>query len=155
MSYVSSQGFRLVVPYLDACRVRVKAAWVGRKIEQVRSSPRVALTVIPTLACVKSHVHALPKPHLGSLLCTNCAYNNCVSLFLKLKSTNSITQSFFCPLAVYYYVCMMQMMMVWPDFTTSVHVQCVNFTYVLVVLLQYARDMIFDLDQVVEMLTIY
>ena len=57
--------------------------------------------------------------------------------------------------AVYYYVCMMQMMMVWPDFTTSVHVQCVNFTYVLVVLLQYARDMIFDLDQVVEMLTIY
>ena len=49
---------------------------------------------------------------------------------------------------------MMQMMMVWPDFTTSVHVQCVNFTYVLVVLLQYARDMIFDLDQVVEMLTI-
>ena len=50
---------------------------------------------------------------------------------------------------------MMQMMMVWPDFTTSVHVQCVNFTYVLVVLLQYVRDMIFDLDQVVEMLTIY
>ena len=42
---------------------------------------------------------------------------------------------------------MMQMMMVWPDFTTSVHVQCVNFTYVFVVLLQYARDMIFDLDQ--------
>ena len=50
---------------------------------------------------------------------------------------------------------MMQMMMVLPDFTTSVHEQCVNFTYVLVVLLQYARDMIFDLDQVVEMLTIY
>ena len=49
---------------------------------------------------------------------------------------------------------MMQMMMVWPDFTTSVHVQCVNFTYVLVVLLQYARDVIFDLDQVVEMWTI-
>ena len=46
----------------------MKAAWVGRKIEQVRSSPRVALTVG---ACVKSHVHALPKPHLGSLLCTN------------------------------------------------------------------------------------
>ena len=49
---------------------------------------------------------------------------------------------------------MMQMMMVWPDFTTSVHVQCVNFTYVLVVLLQYARDMIFDLDQVVQMLIV-
>ena len=45
-------GFRLVVPYLDACRVRVKAAWVGRKIEQVRSSPRVALTVIATLVHV-------------------------------------------------------------------------------------------------------
>ena len=52
MSYVSSQGFRLVVPYLDACRVRVKAAWVGRKIEQVRSSPRAALTVIATLVHV-------------------------------------------------------------------------------------------------------
>ena len=51
-SYVSSQGFRLVVPYLDACRVRVKAAWVGRKIEQVRSSPRVALAVIATLVHV-------------------------------------------------------------------------------------------------------
>ena len=55
-SYVSSQGFRLgfrlVVPYLDACRVRVKAAWVGRKIEQVRSSPRVALPVIATLVHV-------------------------------------------------------------------------------------------------------
>ena len=52
MCCVSSQGFRLVVPYLDACRVRVKAAWVGRKIEQVRSSPRVALTVIATLVHV-------------------------------------------------------------------------------------------------------
>ena len=40
------------MPYLDACRVRVKAAWVGRKIEQVRSSPRVALTVIATLVHV-------------------------------------------------------------------------------------------------------
>ena len=52
MNHVSSQGFRLVVPYLDTCRVRVKAAWVGRKIEQVRSSPRAALTVIATLVHV-------------------------------------------------------------------------------------------------------
>ena len=49
MNHVSSQGFRLVVPYLDTCRVRVKAAWVGRKIEQVRSSPRAALTVIEVM----------------------------------------------------------------------------------------------------------
>lgn len=36
MSYVFSRGLRLVVPYLDTCRVRVKAAWVGREIQQVR-----------------------------------------------------------------------------------------------------------------------
>jgi RluA family pseudouridine synthase len=35
MSYVFSQGLRLVVPYLDSCRTRVKASWVGRRIEQV------------------------------------------------------------------------------------------------------------------------
>jgi RluA family pseudouridine synthase len=35
MSYVFSQGLRLVVPYLDRHRIRVKAAWVGREVQQV------------------------------------------------------------------------------------------------------------------------
>ena len=39
MSYVFSQGLRLVVPYLDRHRIRVKAAWVGREVQQVRSLP--------------------------------------------------------------------------------------------------------------------
>ena len=74
MSYVSSQGFRLVVPYLDACRVRVKAAWVGRKIEQVRTSPRVALTVIATL------VHVT---HYQNLILAVC----CVQIELTIINT--------------------------------------------------------------------
>ena len=75
MICVSSQGFRLVVPYLDACRVRVKAAWVGRKIEQVR----IALTVIATLV----HVYRAMCTHYQNLILAVC----CVQIELTIINT--------------------------------------------------------------------
>ena len=81
MSYFFSQGFRLVVPYLDSCRSRVKAAWVGRKIEQVRTSPLALCWCGVLFACRSCALTAGSKALLGSPFSTQSTVMKLFSIF--------------------------------------------------------------------------
>ena len=40
MTYAFSNGFRLVIPYIDKMRSRVKGAWAGKEAREVNKGPR-------------------------------------------------------------------------------------------------------------------
>lgn len=84
MSYVFSRGLRLVVPYLDTCRVRVKAAWVGREIQQV-GHIYITLTLL-FLHATTRHQHSVVAFAHIRYVCTTLL--SCLGCILWLAFTS-------------------------------------------------------------------
>lgn len=78
MTYVFSRGLRLVVPYLDTCRVRVKAAWVGREIQQVRY---IYITLTLVFACNSKCLQPRRYHHVWAVHCDQPSRLTCTLLW--------------------------------------------------------------------------